>query len=62
MNEIDDLITRLSAAYVVSDSDEKKISIDHLINMAKLLEKQFTAQIDLIQNSADELIKGVLSH
>lgn len=60
MNEIDDLITRLSAAYVVSDSDEKKISIDYLINMARLLEKQFIAQIELIQNSADELIKGII--
>lgn len=60
MNEIDDLIVRLSAAYVVSDSDEKKISIDHLISMARLLEKQFIAQIELIQNSADELIKGII--
>ena len=61
MNEFDDLITRLAVAYRLADSDEKKASIDYLINMARLFGKQCAEQIKLLEDSADELIKGVLS-
>jgi len=59
MNEIDDVIEKLSGAYVVCDKNQA-VCIDSLIKMARILKGQFREQIELLKRSSDEIIKEII--